>query len=182
LSRSVAHSAFRLRKRWPNSGQRWVRSYGGSPEFQAHAREDWRRLQAAAISDPDSAIAVARGHDVVNADLATREQKPSAEEWEQPLHLQARVLVNRWYLEQLRIDWTHILPRIGVPVLAPGFGLDTTSPPEIGFAVPWCARRLPPLDGEPDDSTSHARSRTANPDEPRTASRMRSRSKASGTP
>jgi uncharacterized protein len=112
-------------------------SYGGTEERIADVREHWSRLQAAAMSHPDSAVAAARVHEVMDryrADMTAMHADvpaPSEERWQEVLHQQTRVLVNRWYMEQLHVDPADFLPHIRMPVLGLTGSIDTTSPPEL---------------------------------------------------
>jgi uncharacterized protein len=114
-----------------------VASNGASPEYQALTRSYFLRLQQAALSDPDSAVAVQRIHQVMQesraefAALLPDQPQPPDSVWQRILVLQARALVNRWYLEQLRTDPADYLPRIRVPVLLLAGTLDTTAPAEV---------------------------------------------------
>jgi uncharacterized protein len=112
-------------------------SYGETGEQIAYFREHWRQLQAAAMSHPDSAVAAARVHEVMGryrADMTAMHPDlpaPSEERWQEVLHLQTRVLVNRWYIEQLHVDPADFVPHIRVPVLGLTGSIDTSSPPEL---------------------------------------------------
>jgi erythromycin esterase len=112
-------------------------SYGGTEEQIAYVREHWSRLQAAAMSHPDSAVAAARVHEVMEryrADMSAMHPDlpaPSEERWQEVLHQQTRVLVNRWYVEQLHVDPSDYLPHVRVPVLGLTGSIDTASPPEL---------------------------------------------------
>jgi uncharacterized protein len=114
-----------------------VTSNGAPPEVQEYVREYWMSLQAAAMSHPDSATAAERVQEFMIADrprgdamMPPDAPRMSEERWQQLLSLQARVLVNRWYIEQLHLDPAEYLPRIRVPVLALTGSLDTSAPPE----------------------------------------------------
>jgi erythromycin esterase len=112
-------------------------SYGGTEEQIDYVREHWSRLQAAAMSHPDSAVAAARVHEVMDryrADMSALHPDlpaPSEERWQEVLHQQTRVLVNRWYVEQLHVDPADYLPHIRMPVLGLTGSIDMASPPEL---------------------------------------------------
>jgi uncharacterized protein len=107
-----------------------VASYGATTEHQALTREWFLRLQQAALSDPDSAGAVASVHRVMEEYRTRLSPGMPDSVWAQILPMQARAVVNRWYLEQLRTDPAEYLPRVRVPVLALTGSLDTSAPPE----------------------------------------------------
>jgi uncharacterized protein len=114
-----------------------VASNGASAEYQAAVREWFLRLQEAALSDPDSSLAVQNVQSVMEAYRPRLEafnapgSPPMPDSvWNQILQIQARAVVNRWYLEQLRTDPAEYMTRVKVPVLALTGSLDTSAPPE----------------------------------------------------
>jgi uncharacterized protein len=114
-----------------------VAAYGGTEDEIEYTRRYWRRLQDAAMSDPDSASAAARVHEVIYQNYDSMRARyadmpePPEERLQALLHQQTRVIVNAWYLEQLRIDPADYLPHIRIPVLGLTGSLDTSAPPEL---------------------------------------------------